>query len=92
MRGWFKVALAAFPLASLGSCTLGEETAVEGPMMSGIRSNLHAHQPIPWNHILPYREGLLFMDFDNVTLPSQKPCQHNNMFDCSETKGCNIPQ
>ena len=28
--------------------------------------------------------------FDNVTLTSQKPCQHNNMCDCSETNGYNI--
>ena len=25
--------------------------------------------------------------FDNVTLTSQKPCQHNNKGDCSETHG-----
>ena len=30
--------------------------------------------------------------FDNVTLASQKLCQHNNKFDCSETNGCNTPQ
>ena len=30
--------------------------------------------------------------FDNVTLTSQKPCQHNNKFDCSTKKGYNIPQ
>ena len=30
--------------------------------------------------------------FDNVTLTSQKPCQYNNKFDCSETNGYNIPQ
>ena len=40
MRGWFKAALAAFPLASLGSCTIGEEAAVGGggggAMISGI--------------------------------------------------------
>ena len=30
--------------------------------------------------------------FDNVTLLSQKPCQYNNKFDCSESKGYNIPQ
>ena len=55
------------------------------------RVTLHAHRPIPWNQPLPYIEGLLFMDFDNVTLTSQKSCQHNNKFDCSETNGCNIP-
>ena len=38
-----------------------------------------------WNQPLPYIEGLLFMDFDNVTLMSQKPCLNNNKFDCSET-------
>ena len=27
LRGWFKAALTAFPLASLGSCTIGEEAA-----------------------------------------------------------------
>ena len=39
------------------------------------------------------------IDFDNVTLTyhyfmltSQKPCQYNNKFDCSETNGYNIPQ
>ena len=36
--------------------------------------NLHTHRPIPWNQPLPYTEGLLFMDFDNATLTSQKPC------------------
>ena len=30
--------------------------------------------------------------FDNVMLMSQKPCQHNNKFDCCETNGYNIPQ
>ena len=30
LRGWFKAALAAFPLASLSSCTIGEEAAVGG--------------------------------------------------------------
>ena len=54
--------------------------------------NLHAHQPIPWNQPLPYIEGLLFMGFRNVRLTSQKPCQHNNKFDSSETNGFNIPQ
>ena len=54
--------------------------------------NLHAQRPIPWNHFLPYMEDLLFMDFDYVTLTSQKPCQHNCKFDCSETNGCNIAQ
>ena len=54
--------------------------------------NLHAHRPIPWNQPLPYIDGLLFMDFGNVTLKAQKPCQHNNKFDCSETNGFNIPQ
>ena len=38
---------------------------------------------IPRNQPLPYIQGLLFMDFDNVTLTSQKRCQHNNKFDCS---------
>ena len=33
---------------------------------------LHAHRPIPWNQPLPYIEGLLFMDLDNVTLTSQE--------------------
>ena len=27
----------------------------------------------------------------NVTLTSQKPCQNNNKFDCSETNGYNNP-
>ena len=49
--------------------------------------NLYPHWPIPWNQPLPYIEGLLFMDFHNVTLTSQKPCQHNNKFHCSETNG-----
>ena len=31
-------------------------------------SNLHANWPILWNQPLLYIEGLLFMDFDNVTL------------------------
>ena len=39
--------------------------------------NLHAHRQIPLNQPLPYIEGLLFMDFDNVALTSQRPCQHN---------------
>ena len=56
------------------------------------RVNLHARRPIPWNQPLMYIEGLLFMDFDDVTLTSQKPCHNNNKFDCSETDGCNIPQ
>ena len=47
---------------------------------------LHAHRPIPWNQPLSYLEGILSMDFDNVTLTSQKPCQHNNRFDFSEKK------
>ena len=54
--------------------------------------NLHAHWPIPWNQPLPYIKGLLFMDFDNVTLTSQKPCLHNNKLIYSEINGCNIPQ
>ena len=28
----------------------------------------------------------------NLTLTSQKPCQYNNKFDCSETNGYNIQQ
>ena len=30
--------------------------------------------------------------FDSVTLMSQKPCQHDNKCDCSETNGYNIPK
>ena len=30
--------------------------------------------------------------FDNVMPTSQKPCRHNNKFDCSETNCYNIPQ
>ena len=30
--------------------------------------------------------------FHNVTLTSQKPCQYNNKFNCSETNGHNLPQ
>ena len=30
--------------------------------------------------------------FVEVTLTSQKPCQHNNKCDCSKTNGHNIPQ
>ena len=30
--------------------------------------------------------------FDNVSLKSQKPCQYNNKFDCSETNVYTIPQ
>ena len=30
--------------------------------------------------------------FDNVSLTSQKPCQYNNKFDCSETNVYTIPQ
>ena len=38
---------------------------------------------IPLNQPLPHIDGLLFMDFDYVTLTSQKPCKHNNKLDCS---------
>ena len=31
-------------------------------------------------------------NFDNMTLMSQEPCQHNNKCDCRETNGYNIPQ
>ena len=29
--------------------------------------NLLAHRPIPWNQPLPYIEGVLSIDFDDVT-------------------------
>ena len=29
--------------------------------------------------------GLLFMDFDNVTLTSQKPCQHTSLVAAKQT-------
>ena len=64
---------------------------------SGKSSKIHrlakalaAH--IRWNQPLPYIEGLLFMDFDNGTLTSRKPCQHSSKFDCRVTNSCNIPQ
>ena len=57
-----------------------------------VNVNQHAHRPILLNQPLLYKEGLLFMDFNSVTLTSQEPSQHNNKFDCSKTNGCNIPQ
>ena len=51
---------------------------------------MHAHRPILWNQPLPYVAGLLFMDFDNVTLTSQKPCQHNNKFEWLQHSTINV--
>ena len=77
---WVKVAFDCHPPQNSRESDLGCTS----------RINLHAHPPIPWNQPLPYIEGLLFMEFDNVTLTSQKPCHHNNMFDCGETNSCNV--
>ena len=46
------------------SCADPEGGGTGGP------DNLQAHQPILWNQPLPYIEGLFFMDYDNVTLPT----------------------
>ena len=51
-------------------------------------------RPIPWNYVesdLGCTSRIYFdnvtLTLYNVTLTSQKPCQHNNKCDCSKTNG-----
>ena len=44
-------------------------------------------QPTLWNSVESNLGCTLRVYFDNVTLTSHKPCQHNNKCDCSKTNG-----
>ena len=44
---------------------------------------------IPWNSVKSDLGCTLRIYSDNVTLMSQKPCQHNNTYDCNSYK-CDI--
>ena len=47
---------------------------------------------LPLKCHLQFAADNIFNILHNMMLTSQKPCQYNNKFDCSETNGYNIPQ
>ena len=56
-----------------------------------VRLQSELPRPIPWIQI-SYVDNSVILTSHNVALTSQKPCQYNNKFDCSETNGYNIPK
>ena len=63
-----------------------------------VEHQLELPRPISWNSVesgiectLRIYSDSVTLTLHNLTLTSQKPCQYNNMFDCSETNGYKIP-
>ena len=73
LREWYKAALPAFPLASLGSCTIGEEAAVGGPMISGIRLSGSDREESKSNWLRVSREAVVSnSDVEKFGIPTYK--------------------
>ena len=75
-------------------CLLGPKGQVR-PTSVGNKSELR--RPITWNSVESDLGCTSMIYFDNVTLTlhnvtlmSQKPCQHNNKCDCSKTNGYSV--